>query len=308
MGNFESFAALTSSSRRGNPRAWAICFHILRRLQLERSKHNLTVSIPRRIATPSRKLVTIVDGALDTSVAVERTLEETTAEIDAIATSINMMPLVDPTFTGFIPGEPIFKGKSVTAACERQPIVMASSTSPFFTVRPPCDENLNYIMDDLYREHKWGSIDSDDSDDSDGDYDGMPEVINDSSSSDDDHTAPHSIARKKKLVLQVSGGKQVYISSAGDDNESMGKLFVSNLKDATSKPSESNNAYALRLAETAAEFRIAMLRVCTKYAKYLDESTASQGSAQLGPWPQSAGVRPTVAPLARMSLARWRHT
>ena len=134
------------------------------RALLERSKHNLTVSIPRRIATPSRKLVTIVDGALDTSVAVERTLEETTAEIDAIATSINMMPLVDPTFTGFIPGEPIFKGKSVTAACERQPIVMASSTSPFFTVRPPCDENLNYIMEDLYKELKWGGIDSDDSD------------------------------------------------------------------------------------------------------------------------------------------------
>ena len=34
-------------------------------------------------------------------VAVERTAEETTAEIDAIAVSINMMPLVDPTFTGF---------------------------------------------------------------------------------------------------------------------------------------------------------------------------------------------------------------
>ena len=78
--------------------------------------------------------------------------------------SIDMMPLVDPTFTGFIPGEPMFKGKSVTAACERQPIVMASSTSPFFTVRPPCDENLNYIMEDLYKELKWGGIDSDDSD------------------------------------------------------------------------------------------------------------------------------------------------
>ena len=158
---------------------------------------------------------------------------------------------------------------------------MASSTSPFFTVRPPCDENLNYIMDDLYKELKWGSIDSDDSD---GDYDGMPERINDSSasSSDDDHTAPHSIARKKKLVLQVSGEKQVCISSAGDDNESMGKLFVSNFKDATSRPSESdNNAYALGLAETAAEFKIAMLRTCTKYAKYLDESTACNAEPRL---------------------------
>ena len=86
------------------------------RALLERSKHNLTVSIPRRIATPSRKLVTIVDGALDTGVAVERPVEETTAEIDAIAISINMMPLVDPTFTGFIPGEPMFEGESVTAS------------------------------------------------------------------------------------------------------------------------------------------------------------------------------------------------
>ena len=41
----------------------------------------------------------------------------------------------------------------------------------------------------------------------------------------------------------------------------MGKLFMSNFKDATSRPSESdNNAYALGLAETAAEFKIAMLR------------------------------------------------
>ena len=243
------------------------------RALLERSKHNLTVSIPRRIATPSPKLISIVDGALDTGVAVERTVEETTAEIDAIATSINMMPLVDPTFTGFIPGEPMFEGESVTAACKRQPTVVSSSTSPFFTVQPPCDKDLNYIMDDLYKEHKWGSIDSDDSN---GDYDDMPECINDSSASsgDDEHTARHSIARKKKLVLQVSGAKQVCISSAGDDNESMGKLFVSNLKTATSKLSESTNTYALRLAENAAELKIAMLRTCTKYAKYLDESTA----------------------------------
>ena len=100
-------------------------------------------------------------------------------------------------------------------------------------------------MDDLYKEHKWGSIDSDDSN---GDYDDMPECINDNSASsgDDEHTARHSIARKKKLVLQVSGAKQVYISSAGDDNENMGKLFVSNLKTATSKLSESTNTYALR--------------------------------------------------------------
>ena len=39
-----------------------------------------------------------------------------------------------------------------------------------------------------------------------------------------------------------------------------------------------------------------------------EDKWLSQDSVQLGPWPQSAGVRPTVAPLARMSLARWRHT
>ena len=54
------------------------------------------------------------------------------------------------------------------------------------------------------------------------------------------------------------------------------------VKDATSKPSESNNnAYALRLAETAAEFKIAMLRTCTKYAKYLDESTACNAEPRI---------------------------
>ena len=188
-----------------------------------------------------------------------------------------MMPLVDPTFTGFIPGEPMSEGESVTAVCKRQCTVMSSS---IFTVQPPCDKDLNYIMDDLYKEHKWGSIDSDDSN---GDYDDMPECINDSSASsgDDEHTAQHSIARKKKLVLQVSGAKQMCISSAGDDNESMGKLFVSNLKTATSKLSESTNTYALRLAENAAELKIAMLRTCTKYAKYLDESTACNAEPRI---------------------------
>ena len=74
---------------------------------------------------------------------------------------------------------------------------------------------------------------------------------------------------------------QVCISSAGDDNESMGKLFVSNLKAATSKLSESTNTYALRLAENAAELKIAMLRTCTKYAKYLDESTACNAEPRI---------------------------
>eukprot|EP00964_Phaeocystis_antarctica_P095348 scaffold61821_cov97-Phaeocystis_antarctica.AAC.2 len=60
------------------------------RALLERSKHNLTVSIPRRI--------TIVDDSpLDVSVTIKRIGKETIAEIDAIATSINMMPLIDPT-------------------------------------------------------------------------------------------------------------------------------------------------------------------------------------------------------------------
>ena len=48
------------------------------------------------------------------------------------------------------------------------------------------------------------------------------------------HHAP--IARKKKVVLQVSGGKDVVISSAGDDNKSMCKLFAANLKVATDEP------------------------------------------------------------------------
>ena len=46
------------------------------RALLKRSKHNLTVSIPRRITTPSRKLITIVDDSpLDVSVTIERTVK-----------------------------------------------------------------------------------------------------------------------------------------------------------------------------------------------------------------------------------------
>eukprot|EP00964_Phaeocystis_antarctica_P096734 scaffold63001_cov75-Phaeocystis_antarctica.AAC.1 len=45
---------------------------------LERSKHNLTVSIPKHIAV-------IDDSPLDVSATIERTGKETTAEIDEIA-------------------------------------------------------------------------------------------------------------------------------------------------------------------------------------------------------------------------------
>eukprot|EP00964_Phaeocystis_antarctica_P018484 scaffold10212_cov101-Phaeocystis_antarctica.AAC.2 len=70
------------------------------RALLERSKRNLTASIPKHIAV-------IDDSPLDVSATIERIGKETTAEIDAIATSINMMPLIDPTFAGYVIGEPL---------------------------------------------------------------------------------------------------------------------------------------------------------------------------------------------------------
>ena len=87
----------------------------------------------------------------------------------------------------------------------------------------------------------------------DSDYNDMPAFIDDSSatSGDDGRSAPRPIARKKKVVLQVSGGKDVVISSAGDDNKSMGKLFAANLKVATNELAKSNS-YALHLAEKGA--------------------------------------------------------
>ena len=49
----------------------------------------------------------------------------------------------------------------------------------------------------------------------------------------------------------------------------------------SSDPSESNHQYALRLADSAAEFKIAGLRTCTKYAKYLDEVTACNAEPRI---------------------------
>ena len=52
------------------------------------------------------------------------------------------------------------------------------------------------------------------------------------------------------------------VSNTSDDNESMGKLFASNLKVAVDKMAKSNS-YANKLAENIAELKIAALRVCT---------------------------------------------
>ena len=49
----------------------------------------------------------------------------------------------------------------------------------------------------------------------------------------------------------------------------------------SSDPSESNHQYALRLADSAAEFKIANLRTCTKYAKYLDEVIACNAEPRI---------------------------
>eukprot|EP00964_Phaeocystis_antarctica_P131248 scaffold95117_cov80-Phaeocystis_antarctica.AAC.1 len=135
---------------------------------------------------------------------------------------------------------------------------------------PPSDEKSNYIMN-ARRHHFAGSFDSD-SDDSD--FANMPELLDKNSSavsSDDNSTSSRPVARKKKVVL---------ISNASDDNESMGKLFASNLKVAVDDMAE-NNSCAIKLAENIAELNIAGLRVCTSYAEHLDESSACNSEPRI---------------------------
>ena len=70
-----------------------------------------------------------------------------------------------------------------------------------------------------------------------------------------------------RMLTAKSRGKCVLVSNTSNDNESMGKLFASNLKVAVDKMAKSNS-YANKLAENIAELKIAALRVCTSYAKY----------------------------------------
>ena len=121
------------------------------------------------------------------------------------------------------------------------------------------------------RRHDAGSFDWD-SDDSD--FANMPELLDHYSSantSDDNSTSSRPIARKKKVVL---------VSNASDDNESMGKLFASNLKVAVAEMAESNSC-AIKLAESIAELKLAGLRVCTSYAEKLDESSACNSEPRI---------------------------
>ena len=164
-------------------------------------------------------------------------------------------------------------------------VVIASTLSaePFITVQPPCDEKFNYIMDDLFKEHAWGSIDSDSSDDDCGN---VPNLVCDSSatSGDDGRSALRPIARKKKVICQLSSGEDVLILSSGDDNESMGKLFSANILASMSELAKSNsetNSYAVSLAECVAELKMAALRVCTDYAKCFDESSACNAEPRI---------------------------
>ena len=74
-----------------------------------------------------------------------------------------MMPLIDPTFTGFVIGEPIaWKSKrqilvnTNNFACGGfGPICIADESFP--TVLPPCDEKSKFIMN--ARRHFAGSFD-----------------------------------------------------------------------------------------------------------------------------------------------------
>eukprot|EP00964_Phaeocystis_antarctica_P039197 scaffold22421_cov88-Phaeocystis_antarctica.AAC.1 len=147
-----------------------------------------------------------------------------------------MMPLIDPTFAGYVIGEPLIaKSKrqilvnTNNFACGGfGPICIADESFPMLL--PLSDEKSNYIMN--ARRHDAGSFDWD-SDDSD--FANMPELLDKNSSavsSDNNSTSSRPIARKKKVVL---------ISNASDDNESMGKLFASNLKVAVDEMAESNS-------------------------------------------------------------------
>ena len=92
--------------------------------------------------------------------------EKSAAEIDSIAISINMMPLVDPTFTGFFadaldagytqsdlnenvyarppPCIPSLDEQGQRVVCKLTRVLHG-----FPTVQPPCDEQFNYIMDHI---------------------------------------------------------------------------------------------------------------------------------------------------------------
>ena len=160
------------------------------------------------------------------------------------------------------------------------------------------DEKSDYIMN--ARRHDAGSFDWD-SDDSD--FANMPELLDKNSSavsSDDNSTSSRPIARKKKVVL---------VSNASDDNESMGKLFASNLKVAVDEMAESNSC-AIKLAENIAELKLAGLRVCTSYAEKLDESSACNSEPRIvtrrsAPSPfrtHCARLRSTTSQLRRISM------
>ena len=82
------------------------------------------------------------------------------------------------------------------------------------------------------------------------------------------------------MLTAKSRGKCVLVSNTSNDNESMGKLFASNLKVAVDKMAKSNS-YANKLAENIAELKIAGLRVCTSYAEHLDESSACNSEPRI---------------------------
>jgi len=208
---------------------------------LSQSKNMLIVGIHRAIAAANSETVEEID---DLPAACGRVLTENTAEIDAITSSLNMLPFIDPTFQSIDPKCPLI-------APELKLAMIHSSMSPTVityesdTSRdPPEDHWLTQQQRDLVREGEWNQLAGD--------------------------AVLVAAGKGKDLFVQIN--KSIKIPKS--KTSWIAKEFINRIEAELACAETSTQTGIDKLAKLAAKGLMSLRRVCTSYEKPWDESSS----------------------------------
>ena len=177
------------------------------------------------------------NGDESLSTACGQVVTESMAEMDAISTSLTMLPYVDPTFQSLTPSCPLLASDAKSAMINLSTAFLTYETDVSYD---PCDSHwLAQVQRDLVREARWHQV---------------------------DNAVVAVTGVKKDLFVQVNKTKNVRKLSG------CGKLFAERLQ--TEVDLLSHEGCVCRLAAMAADGLMAQQRTCTSYQEPFDESTA----------------------------------
>ena len=179
------------------------------------------------------------ESSEDGATSYGQVITECTAEMEAISTSVSMLPYIDPTFQSLTPSCPLVASDAKSA------MVNSSISAPFLTYDadtsydPSESHWLAQLRRDFEQEARWHQA---------------------------GNVAIAATNIKKDLVVQVNKTVNVRKLSC------IGKQFAENLQVEMSNLSLTGSI--CKLSAMAADGLMAQLRTCTSYQEPFDESTA----------------------------------